>query len=139
MSQPPAEPSSPEPDKNPPPKRSAAADLAGEVAATAATEGGCCLASSVLGSLSFDCFVATASLQPADARTHPDLVALRALRDTVLQRSAAGRAFTRLYYRWGRYPARAIQGRPVARFIVREGLVRPMAQLARYVLARRKA
>ncbi|WP_426959448.1 CFI-box-CTERM domain-containing protein [Muricoccus radiodurans] len=93
-----------------------------------AADAGCCLAEVACGGV--DCFVATAALGRAE---HPDLNALRAFRDQVLMRSAPGRLFCRLYYRWGMYPARAIRGRPLACLIVRTGLVQPLARLARRV------
>lgn len=95
---------------------------------------GCCLAEAASAFEVPDCFVATASLQAEDRPAHPDLVALRALRDQVLARSAPGRLFSRLYYRWGRYPAAMIRGRPLPCWVVRTLLVQPMARLARHIL-----
>lgn len=94
-----------------------------------AAELGCCLAEASFGG--FDCFVATAAL---GTDRHADLDSLRAFRDRVLSRSAGGVLFVRLYYRWGAVAARMIRGRPVACFIVREGLVRPAARIARRIL-----
>lgn len=99
--------------------------------AEAASSGSCCLAEASFGVP--DCFVATAAL---NSDRHADLDSLRAFRDTVLQRSAAGVLFVRFYYRWGAHAARLIRGRPMARLIVREGLVRPAARIARRITGR---
>jgi hypothetical protein len=93
-----------------------------------AADAACCLAEASFGGL--DCFVATAALGRPD---HPDLDALRGFRDRWLRRSAAGRLFTRFYYRWGRYPAALIRHSGALRFLVRRGLVGPLAALARRV------
>lgn len=54
------------------------------------------------------CFVATAAYNDPD---HPDVIFLRAFRDTKMKQSATGRAFIALYWRIG-----PILAKPVSRF-----------------------
>ena len=67
------------------------------------------------------CFVATCAYGDAD---HPDVEYLRLYRDMVLSETAAGRRFTRLYYRCGPYLARWLAPHPRLRALVRGGLGR---------------
>ncbi len=113
-----------------------AASIAQEIAAHASGElvvqKGWCLAEAsmeVLGGAS--CFVATASL---GSDQHPDLTDLRAFRDQKLLPSTMGRWFVRFYYRWGQYIANAIRHRPFLCWVVREGLIRPIARFSRYCI-----
>lgn len=88
-------------------------------------DGGCCVAEAAVGSA---CFVATAAHGTAD---HPDLRSLRAFRDQVLRRYAAGRAFIVAYYAVGPYLAAPVRRYGPVRVAVRDLLVRPAARLAR--------
>jgi hypothetical protein len=62
------------------------------------------------------CFVATAAFGDS---MHPDVVYLRRVRDQVLVRSPAGRAFIRFYWRVGPVLARIVRPFPVARWMSR--------------------
>lgn len=112
---------------------SSAASVAGEVVGDVIPDAGCCLAEAAAGIATPDCFLATAAL---GAPSHPDLDSLRGYRDHVLAKNRAGLLFIRLYYRWGRHAAAAIRGKPVPCFLVREGLIRPLARLARRYVPR---
>jgi hypothetical protein len=84
----------------------------------------CCIVGEV-----FDgpCFVATAA--HGDAAAEP-VQTLRAYRDQRLARHNAGRVFTRLYYRYGRYGARFLRRFPVFKPVVRVAL-KPLVAYAR--------
>ncbi len=74
------------------------------------------------------CFIATACYGDS---AHPDVVALRVWRDTVLVRSSLGRAAILLYRNLSPPFARALEGWPGAATIVRVLVVRPTAHLIR--------
>ena len=76
------------------------------------------------------CFVATAAY---GTRNHPDVVDLRAFRDEVLVRSAAGRAFVRTYWVVGPKLARVIRSDGASGTAMRRALV-PVASMARKAL-----
>lgn len=84
----------------------------------------CCIVGEV-----FDgpCFVATAA--HGDEAAEP-VRTLRAYRDQRLARHNAGRVFTRLYYRYGRYGARFLRRFPVFKPVVRVAL-KPLVAYAR--------
>jgi hypothetical protein len=85
----------------------------------------CCIVGEV-----FDgpCFVATAAHD--GNRAAEPVRTLRRFRDQRLSRFAAGRAFTRLYYRYGRYGARFLRRFPVFKPLVRVAL-KPLVAYAR--------
>jgi hypothetical protein len=85
----------------------------------------CCIVGEV-----FDgpCFVATAAHD--GNRAAEPVRTLRRYRDQRLARNAAGRAFTRLYYRYGRCGARFLRRFPVFKPVVRTAL-RPLVAYAR--------
>lgn len=64
------------------------------------------------------CFVATVAF----GEGAPELVTLRAFRDEVLARHAAGRGFIRWYYREGPALAEVVKARPLLRSAVKSGL-----------------
>ncbi|MGP9791898.1 calcium-binding protein [Roseinatronobacter sp. NSM] len=72
------------------------------------------------------CFVATYAYGDFD---HPDVLYLRVYRDVVLSDYAAGRAFIRMYYRYGPHMAACLRPVPYARHIVRWVLSRLIAAL----------
>ena len=74
------------------------------------------------------CFVATATMGDPN---HPDVVALRELRDRVLERSAPGRALVRAYAVVGPAAAGALRRSPLMRYLSRVLLVKPLASMAR--------
>ena len=90
----------------------------------------CCIVAEV-----FDgpCFVATAA--HGDVAAEP-VRTLRAYRDQRLARSYPGRVFTKVYYRYGRYGARALRAFPVLKPVVRLAL-RPLVAWARFALRAR--
>jgi hypothetical protein len=73
-----------------------------------------------------DCFIATAAYGTALA---PELDTLRAYRDQVLRRRAAGRAFVAAYYRLAPRPAAALARHDRLRAGVRVALVAPAVRL----------
>lgn len=75
-----------------------------------------------------ECFIATACYGSADAA---QVVYLRAFRDHVLLCYAAGRAFVRFYYAISPPIADALRPRPLARAVVRGGLLAPTVALVR--------
>ncbi len=75
------------------------------------------------------CFVATVAYGAADCE---EVAALRALRDAVLVRTAAGRCFIRVYYRWGPIAARHVERRSLLRHIVVQAL-RPLVWVSRVI------
>lgn len=79
------------------------------------------------------CFVATAAYGDA---AHPDVILLRRLRDEVLVRSAAGRAFIRAYWRIGPVLARLVRARGATGRMTRLALRPVIAGAARAVAAR---
>jgi hypothetical protein len=85
----------------------------------------CCLVGEV-----FDgpCFVATAAHD--GNRAAEPVRTLRRYRDQRLSRNPAGRAFTRLYYRYGRYGARFLRRFPIFKPAVRAAL-KPLVAYAR--------
>ena len=79
------------------------------------------------GSSGGGCFVATASFGAADSS---EVSALSSMRDSVLMRSAAGRAFVNAYYRLSPPAADAIRGNPAACKAARTALC-PVVGLSR--------
>ncbi len=73
------------------------------------------------------CFVATVTLGEGAG----ELAVLRAYRDRVLRRHAAGRGFIAWYYRHGPALARTVVARPWLRSLVRRGLTCVVAELSR--------
>jgi len=71
------------------------------------------------------CFVATAVMGAADA---PEVLRLRAFRDQVLLRTAAGRVLVNAYYLASPPLARFIAGRPLLRRLLRDFVVSPLAR-----------
>lgn len=89
----------------------------------AAEDTGCCIVDAA-----FDgCYVATAAHGDFEA---PEVRKLRQYRDERLLVRPAGRAFSRFYYRFGRYPAGVIQQFPVLRAPARQ-VLRPAVWWAR--------
>jgi hypothetical protein len=85
----------------------------------------CCVVAEV-----FDgpCFIATAAHD--GNRAAEPVRTLRRYRDQRLARHAAGRAFTRVYYRYGRYGARVLRRFPILKPVVRTAL-KPLVAYAR--------
>lgn len=81
------------------------------------------------GGTSPGCFVATAVFGEEDCR---ELVILRRFRDEHLLSSASGRAFVRLYYRFGPGLARHIGGNAILRNLFRAALVRLCQNIGPY-------
>ena len=79
------------------------------------------------------CFVATAAFGDPG---HPDVAMLRRLRDEVLVRSAAGRAFIRTYWRIGPRLARIVRADGLSGRAARAALQPAVALAARVVAAR---
>lgn len=75
-----------------------------------------------------ECFIATACYGSANAA---QVVYLRAFRDHVLLRHATGHAFVRFYYAVSPPIADALRPRPLARALVRGGLLAPTIALLR--------
>ncbi len=74
------------------------------------------------------CFIATACYGSPDTA---QVIYLRAFRDHVLLRHAAGRAFVRFYYAVSPPIADALRPRPLARALVRGGLLAPTIAVVR--------
>ena len=74
------------------------------------------------------CFIATACYGSALA---PEVSLLRRYRDLVLHRYALGRGFIRAYYRMSPPLADFLKSRPVARWLVRNVVLRPIVALVR--------
>jgi hypothetical protein len=80
------------------------------------------------------CFVATAAMGQEDA---PEVVALRAYRDQVLEKSVVGRTLVGTYYLFSPPLARVIARSPLLARAARTLVVRPLARLAAARLTRR--
>jgi hypothetical protein len=63
-----------------------------------------------------DCFIATVCYRDTDA---PELIALRKWRDCVLSKRISGRAFIRIYYRFGPSLANQLEKHPSLQPFVR--------------------
>lgn len=74
------------------------------------------------------CFVATCAYGDHD---HPDVLFLRVYRDIELAAHPAGRAFIKLYYRYGPYLARLIAPYPGARRFARRALAMLVSRMRR--------
>ncbi len=81
-----------------------------------------------LGSLDLNCFVATAVYGDSKA---PELTPLRRFRDEALLKTSAGRRLVAHYYRYGSSWASWVKARPWAANLIRAGLDRVSAYLAR--------
>jgi hypothetical protein len=83
-------------------------------------------AESAKSSGSGGCFIATAASGSADAL---EVVRLRAFRDAVIRQHVVGRVLVRAYETVAPPIARAIAGRPFARWLIRKMVVRPAVGL----------
>jgi hypothetical protein len=72
------------------------------------------------------CFIATAAFGQSDA---PEVLVLRRFRDQVLDRSLAGRVFITKYYELAPIISRCIANRPLATWLVRNMILRPIVIL----------
>jgi hypothetical protein len=90
----------------------------------------CCIVDEVFDGIG-DCFIATAANN--DNLVAPQVTTLRAYRDQRLSQYAAGRIFTTLYYRYGRYGARFLRRYPALKPVVRTAL-RPVVAYANRTL-----
>jgi tetratricopeptide (TPR) repeat protein len=77
------------------------------------------------------CFVATACY---GSDSDESVIVLREFRDKVLRKNLMGKAFIRLYYRYGAYAAEYIQGRYFLLIFTRKFICDPAALLARAIL-----
>lgn len=87
----------------------------------AADSADCC----IFDALDSPCYVATA----AHGEGSDELMLLRRYRDEVLRPTAPGRAFIRVYYVLGRYPAWLVRRSPAFKRATRRGL-RPVVKHA---------
>ena len=81
------------------------------------------------------CFIATA----ATSESSPDVIALRAFRDTTLLPNPLGARLVRLYEASSPPLAKQIRSHPALRALVRHTVVRPAAALARLVARRSRS
>jgi len=73
------------------------------------------------------CFIATATMGDYN---HPSVMRLRFFRDAYLLQRNWGRIFTRLYYKWGPYPANAIKKSDMLKTLSYYTIVKPLSFIA---------
>ena len=79
------------------------------------------------------CFVATATMGNYN---HPTVLQLRFFRDTYLLKKYWGRIFTRLYYKWGPYPASLIKKSVALKTLSYYTIVKPLSYIASKIIER---
>ena len=79
------------------------------------------------------CFIATATMGDYN---HPTVLQLRFFRDTYLLQRKWGRIFTRLYYKWGPYPASLIKKSVALKTLSYYTIVKPLSYIASKIIER---